>query len=113
MLPQPPYSPGLAPCGFFLFPKLKRSMKGGSSLIEEIKTASKEDLNKITKNTFFKCFEHWIGLLEMILETLEKDTLTRLMMQIDWPGSVWGHIRSVRGDGHRRSPDDAQIPLDL
>jgi len=27
-MPQPPYSPDLAPCDFFLFPKLKNSMKG-------------------------------------------------------------------------------------
>ncbi|XP_018355926.1 PREDICTED: putative uncharacterized protein FLJ37770 [Trachymyrmex septentrionalis] len=28
IMPQPPYSPDLAPCDFFLFPKLKRPMKG-------------------------------------------------------------------------------------
>ncbi|UYV76679.1 hypothetical protein LAZ67_14001721, partial [Cordylochernes scorpioides] len=28
MMPQPPYSPDLAPCDFLLFPKLKRPMKG-------------------------------------------------------------------------------------
>ncbi|UYV69042.1 DAAM2 [Cordylochernes scorpioides] len=28
MMPQQPYSPDLAPCDFFLFPKLKRPMKG-------------------------------------------------------------------------------------
>ncbi|UYV71132.1 RAD54L2 [Cordylochernes scorpioides] len=28
MMPQPPYSPDMAPCDFFLFPKLKRPMKG-------------------------------------------------------------------------------------
>ena len=28
VLEQPPYSPDLAPCDFFLFPKLKRVMKG-------------------------------------------------------------------------------------
>ena len=27
-LPQPPYSPDLAPCFFFLFPQLKKTMKG-------------------------------------------------------------------------------------
>ncbi|UYV81684.1 hypothetical protein LAZ67_20001963 [Cordylochernes scorpioides] len=27
-MPQPPYSPDLAPCDFFLFPKLKRPIKG-------------------------------------------------------------------------------------
>ncbi|KAG5317509.1 MOS1T transposase, partial [Acromyrmex heyeri] len=60
MMPQPPYSPDLAPCDFFLFPKLKRPMKGRRyATIEEIKTASKEELNKITKNEFLKCFEDW------------------------------------------------------
>ncbi|KYN43146.1 hypothetical protein ALC56_02425 [Trachymyrmex septentrionalis] len=59
-MPQPPYSPDLAPCDFFLFPKLKRPMKGRRyATIEEIKTASKEELNKITKNNFLKCFEDW------------------------------------------------------
>ncbi|EGI59805.1 FLJ37770-like protein, partial [Acromyrmex echinatior] len=60
MMPQPPYSPDLAPCDFFLFLKLKRPMKGRRyATIEEIKTASKEELNKITKNDFLKCFEDW------------------------------------------------------
>ncbi|KAG5348098.1 MOS1T transposase, partial [Acromyrmex charruanus] len=60
MMPQPPYSPDLAPCDFFLFPELKRPMKGlRYATIEEIKTASKEELNKITKNDFLKCFEDW------------------------------------------------------
>ncbi|KAG5310804.1 GVQW3 protein, partial [Acromyrmex insinuator] len=58
MMPQPPYSPDLALCDFFLF--LKRPMKGRRyATIEEIKTASKEELNKITKNDFLKCFEDW------------------------------------------------------
>ncbi|KAG5344387.1 SETMR methyltransferase, partial [Acromyrmex heyeri] len=55
MMPQPPYSSDLAPCDFFLFSKLKRPMKGRRyATIEEIKTASKEELNKITKNDFLK-----------------------------------------------------------
>ncbi|UYV69915.1 hypothetical protein LAZ67_7001175 [Cordylochernes scorpioides] len=28
VIPHPPYSPDLAPCDFFLFPRLKREMKG-------------------------------------------------------------------------------------
>ncbi|UYV75991.1 hypothetical protein LAZ67_13002040 [Cordylochernes scorpioides] len=58
MIPQPPYSPDLAPCDFFLFPKLKRPMKGRRyATLDEIKTASKEELKKILKNDFLKCFE--------------------------------------------------------
>jgi len=35
-------------------------MKGRRyATIEEIKTASKEELNKITKNDFLNCFEDW------------------------------------------------------
>ncbi|UYV80564.1 hypothetical protein LAZ67_19000694 [Cordylochernes scorpioides] len=58
MMPQPPYSPDLAPFDFFLFPKLKRPMKGRRfATLDEIKTASKEELKKISKNDFLKCFE--------------------------------------------------------
>ncbi|UYV63726.1 hypothetical protein LAZ67_2005445, partial [Cordylochernes scorpioides] len=58
MMPQPPYSPDLAPCDFFLFPKLKRPMTGRRyATLDEIKTASKEELKKILKNDFLKCFE--------------------------------------------------------
>ncbi|UYV68193.1 hypothetical protein LAZ67_5003332 [Cordylochernes scorpioides] len=55
MMPQPPYSPDLAPCDFFLFPKLKRPMKGRRyATLDEIKTASKEELKNILKNDFLK-----------------------------------------------------------
>ncbi|UYV60866.1 hypothetical protein LAZ67_1002640 [Cordylochernes scorpioides] len=60
MMPQPPYSPDLAPCDFFLFPKLKRPIKGRRyATLDEIKTASKEELKKNFKNDFLKCFEDW------------------------------------------------------
>ncbi|UYV65545.1 hypothetical protein LAZ67_3004659 [Cordylochernes scorpioides] len=60
MMPQPPYSPDLPPCDFFLFPKRKRPMKGRRyATLDEIKTASKEELKKIFKNDFLKCFEDW------------------------------------------------------
>ncbi|UYV65531.1 hypothetical protein LAZ67_3004610 [Cordylochernes scorpioides] len=61
MIPQPPYSPELAPCDFFLFPKLKRPMKGQRyATLDEIKTASKEELKKTKKKKdFLKCFEDW------------------------------------------------------
>ncbi|UYV61210.1 rl [Cordylochernes scorpioides] len=70
MMPQPPYSPDLAPCDFFLFPKLKRPMKGRRyAKLDEIKTASKEELKKIFKNDFLKCFEDWktVGTSAMII----------------------------------------------
>ena len=57
---QPPYSPDLAIRDFFMFPKLKRPKKGRRyATIEELNTASKEELNKITKNDFLKGFKDW------------------------------------------------------
>ena len=52
MVPQPPYFSNLVPCDTFLFPKLKRPINCLAT-IEDIKTASKEELNKITKKLFF------------------------------------------------------------
>ena len=45
VLEQPPYSPDLAPCDFFLFPKLKEVIKGTRFQdLEAIKTAVLREL---------------------------------------------------------------------
>ena len=36
VLPHPPYSPDLAPCDFYLFPKLKLKLKGHFGTMENI-----------------------------------------------------------------------------
>ena len=60
IMPQPPYSPDLAPCDFLLSPRLKRPMKGRRfATIEEIKTESLRELKDIPKNVYQKCFEDW------------------------------------------------------
>jgi len=60
IMPQSPYSPDLAPCDFFLFPKLKIPMKGKRfATIDEIKSESKNELMTIPKSAFQKCFECW------------------------------------------------------
>ena len=59
-MPQPPYSPDMAPCDFFLFPKMKRTLKGRRfTAIDEIKSASLKELKAIPKIEFEKCFEDW------------------------------------------------------
>ncbi|UYV63271.1 hypothetical protein LAZ67_2003604 [Cordylochernes scorpioides] len=87
MMPQPPYSPDLPPCDFFLFPKLKRPMKGRRyTTLDEIKTASKEELKKILKNDFLKCFEDWKSRWHNLyqIEKLNKQNFEtwRLQMQM-------------------------------
>ena len=60
VMPQPPYSPDLAPSDFFLFPKLKKPMKGHRfSTIEEIKTASLIELKAVPQNDYQKFFDDW------------------------------------------------------
>jgi hypothetical protein len=57
VIPHPPYSPDLAPCDFFLFPKMKLKLKGlGFESIEEIQAESQDVMKMLTKNDFQRCF---------------------------------------------------------
>jgi hypothetical protein len=54
----PPYSPDLAPCDFFLFPKMKLQSKGRRfDTIEEIQTESKRMLDTLTEKEFQEAFQ--------------------------------------------------------
>ena len=58
IVPLPPYSPDLAPCDFWLFPKLKRPLRGhGFDTNEEIQAESKKALKAIPEIEFNKCFD--------------------------------------------------------
>lgn len=60
VLPHPPYSPDLAPCDFFLFPKLKKPLKGRRfETISEIKANATRELKAITKEAYQDCFNKW------------------------------------------------------
>jgi len=56
----PPHSPDLAPADFFLFPKLKSTLKGYRfQTIEEIKENSLQDLRGVPQNTFQNWKKRW------------------------------------------------------
>ncbi|GFW32557.1 uncharacterized protein TNCV_677141 [Trichonephila clavipes] len=58
--PQPPYSPDLSPCDFFLFPKLKNHLKGHHfGTLENIRTAVTDQLKAIPISEFHQCYEEW------------------------------------------------------
>jgi histone-lysine N-methyltransferase SETMAR len=64
VLPHPPYSPDLAPCDSFSFPRLKEKLRGHQfQSAEEIVTATKEAIWDLPANIFQQCFEqlyqHW------------------------------------------------------
>ena len=55
-VPQPPYSPDLAPCDFWLFPKLRGC---GYETIEEIKEAVTKVIDTLTQEAFQKLLERY------------------------------------------------------
>lgn len=58
---QPPNSPDLAPCDFFLFNRVKKPLRGTRfSSREEVIEKSQKALMDIPKTEYKKCFEDWI-----------------------------------------------------
>lgn len=60
VVPQPPYSPDLSPCDYFLFPKLKETLKGHHfGTIENIKQNVTNHLKDIPVSEFEHCYDEW------------------------------------------------------
>jgi len=60
VVPQSPYSPDLAPANFFLFPKLKSTLKGRRfDTFDKIQKNSMKELFAILKEVFQKVFQSW------------------------------------------------------
>jgi len=59
VIPQLPYSPDLAPCDFFLFPKMKLKLKGRQFDIEDIQAESQRVLDTLKEKDFQEAFQKW------------------------------------------------------
>jgi transposase len=60
IIPHPPYSPDLAPCDIFLFPKMKLKLKGGRfESTEEIQAESQDVMKMLTQIDSQQCFLPW------------------------------------------------------
>ena len=60
LVPHPPYSPNLTLGDFFLFPQMKKFLKGKRFAdVEEVKQKMAEALKAIKINKFKNCFEQW------------------------------------------------------
>ena len=58
---QPPNSPDLSPCDFFLFGRLKKPLRGTRySTLDEIMEKSNMALMAIPQTDYKKCFQDWI-----------------------------------------------------
>jgi len=57
---HPPYSPDLAPCDFFLFPKIKSALKGTRfESVYAVKAKATQLLNSLTQDDLQHCFQQW------------------------------------------------------
>ena len=73
-VPRPPYSPDLAPCDFWLFPKLKENLRGNRySTIEDMKEAVTRVLNTLTQEDFQKLLEQYNKCIDVGGEYFEGD----------------------------------------
>lgn len=64
-----PYSPDLAPCDFWLFPKIKKNLRGKVfDSNEDIINAVNAELAKLKKQDFEECFAKWIYRLKKCIE---------------------------------------------
>jgi transposase len=60
VMEHPPYSPDLAPCDFFLFPKIKSALKGTRfESVDAVKAKATQLLKSITQDDLQHCFEQW------------------------------------------------------
>ncbi|GFV65607.1 putative mariner transposase [Trichonephila clavipes] len=60
VLDHPPYSPDLASCDFYLFPKVKSALKGTRfESVEAVKEKAASVLKELTKDDFQHCFQQW------------------------------------------------------
>ena len=86
VLEQPPYSPDLAHCDFFLFSKFKKVIKGtGFQDSEAIKTAETRELRSIGEESFQECVKAWRKRLEESIQAqgdyLKGDMLLILLVK--------------------------------
>jgi len=70
MCPHPPYSLNLAPCDFWLLPKVKVIMKGKRfESIQDVEAATTAQLKTLMKENFQNCFRKWQKLWDKCVQS--------------------------------------------
>ena len=65
VLNHPPYSPDLSPCGFFLFPRLKKMLSGNKyTSRSSLGSAIYQCLQQIPKEDYLSAFRDWVKRLQ-------------------------------------------------
>jgi len=91
---HPPYSPDLAPCDIFLFPKLKLRMKGRRfDTSEEIQEESQWVLDTIAKRDFHGCFQDGRNAVTAIF--VQKGSTLKVMEEFNIQGKQTSFTSTV------------------
>ena len=68
-LPHPAYSPDLAPCDLWLFPKLKELLAGNKyTRVQDLSKTVNSELRGIPKEEYRTAFDKWRRRLQMCVE---------------------------------------------
>ena len=68
-LPHPAYSPDLAPCDFWLFPKLKELLAGNKyTRVQDLSKAVNSELRGIPKEEYRAAFDKWRRRLQLCIQ---------------------------------------------
>ena len=74
VLGHPPYSPDLAPCDFFLFPTLKKILRGRQfDNVADLQRAVQSAIASLGPSAYQNCFYSWIKCISFKGEYFEKD----------------------------------------
>lgn len=69
LLGHPPYSPDLAPCDFYLFPKIKEKLRGKRFMdAEEAVAAFQKAVEETPKDEWAKCFSQWFHRMQRCID---------------------------------------------
>ncbi|KAI6647565.1 Transposase [Oopsacas minuta] len=69
LIDHPPYSPDLAPCDFWLFPTIKRHLKGRRFDSEtELSAAFLDAIDLISESRYSRLFDMWLELCQRCID---------------------------------------------
>lgn len=69
LLGHPPYSPDLAPCDFYLFPKIKEKLRGKRfNDAKEAVAAFQKAIEETPKDEWAKCFSRWFYRMQRCID---------------------------------------------
>ncbi|KAL4092164.1 hypothetical protein QTP88_026717 [Uroleucon formosanum] len=89
VLQHPPYSPDLAPCDFFLFPKIKSFLKGTHfQTVDDVKMKTAELLKELNESDWQHCFQEWQRRMQQCIDAEGRYFEAGMMLQGEFTSNL-------------------------